>query len=397
MRGLLYQLKGEADRAIADYDEAIRLSPKLPFSYNNRGNAYKAKGNLTAARADYDAAIKADPLWPWGYTNRGILSTEQKDFAGARADFYAALALAPLDADSKEAVEVARTSLAALSEVSSQERAPKPPLAIASSPAASARTAPPSKPLAAAPTAAAPVVAAERRVALVIGNSGYTSSLVTPLPNPRRDADLVAGALRQAGFQTVLLKSDLGRDAMRDALRTFRSAADNADWGVIYYAGHGLQIGKTNFLVPIDARLRDERDVPGETIASGELATAVAGAKGLRLIILDACRVNPFAAQMARLNPGRAILRGLSPPPESDSGMLIVYSAKDGEVAEDGNDVNSPFAKALVAQFKVPGHEVRRMFDYVREDVMAATGRRQQPYTYGSLPGSKDFFFVATK
>src|SRR5262249_15167149 len=116
-----------------------------------------------------------------------------------------------------------------------------------------------------------------------------------------------------------------------------------------------------------------------------------------RIVILDACRNDPFAAQMARANPGRALARGLSPPPEPDAGMLVVYSAKDGQVAEDGDGANSPFAAALVAQLKVPGREVRRVFDYVREDVMNATCRRQQPFTYGSLPGSKDYYFVAGK
>jgi len=124
---------------------------------------------------------------------------------------------------------------------------------------------------------------------------------------------------------------------------------------------------------------------------------AIGGAKALRLIILDACRVDPFETQMARVNPGRALPRGLVAPPEPDAGMLVVYSAKDGQVADDGNGVNSPFAAALVAQLKVPGREVRRLFDYVREDVMNATGKRQQPFTYGSLPGSRDYYFVAGK
>jgi uncharacterized caspase-like protein len=117
----------------------------------------------------------------------------------------------------------------------------------------------------------------------------------------------------------------------------------------------------------------------------------------LRLIVLDACRVDPFAGQMARLNPGRALARGLSAPPEPESGLLIVYSAKDGQVAEDGDGANSPFATALIAQMKVPGREVRRLFDFVRDDVMTATGRRQQPFTYGSLPAVRDYYFVAGK
>jgi uncharacterized caspase-like protein len=245
------------------------------------------------------------------------------------------------------------------------------------------------------PPPASPAVTAERRVALLIGNSKYAAAPF--LRNPRRDADAVAEALRQDGFQTVMLRSDLGRDALRDALRTFRAAADNADWALIYYAGHGLQIGKTNYLIPVDAKLADARDMQAETIAYSELETAIGGARALRIIILDACRNDPFEAQMARANSSRALGRGLSPPPEPDAGMLVVYSAKDGQVAEDGDGANSPFAAALVAQLKVPGREVRRVFDYVREEVMNATGKRQQPFTYGSLPGSKDYYFVAGK
>jgi hypothetical protein len=250
--------------------------------------------------------------------------------------------------------------------------------------------APPPKPLV---QPSSPAVTAEHRVALVIGNSAYRA--VPVLPNPRRDAQAVAQALRDDGFKTVTLVNDAGLDALRNALRTFRAAADAADWGLIYYAGHGLQIGKTNYLVPADARLRDERDVDAEAVSYGELEKAVSGARALRLIILDACRTDPFEAQMVRVNPGRAFSRGLSPPPEPDAGMLIVYSAKDGQIAEDGDGANSPFAAALIAQLKVPGREVRRLFDFVRDDVMNATGRRQQPFTYGSLPAVRDYYFLA--
>jgi hypothetical protein len=119
----------------------------------------------------------------------------------------------------------------------------------------------------------------------------------------------------------------------------------------------------------------------------------------LRLVVLDACRVNPFKDQMRRMVATRSATdRGLAPPPESKPGTLVVYSAKDGEVAADDVDgVNSPFARAFVDEIRVPGREVRRLFDFVRDDVMDATNNRQQPFTYGSLPGRKDFFFVAGK
>jgi uncharacterized caspase-like protein len=118
----------------------------------------------------------------------------------------------------------------------------------------------------------------------------------------------------------------------------------------------------------------------------------------LTIAHLDACRVNPFKERMNRTLASRGNTdRGLAPPPESPPGTLIAYSAKDGEVAEDGEDgANSPFARALVTELKVPGREVRRLFDYVRDDVLEATRNRQQPFTYGSLPGRRDFYFVAS-
>jgi uncharacterized caspase-like protein len=220
------------------------------------------------------------------------------------------------------------------------------------------------------------------------------------LPNPKRDAEAVAAALRQAGFETVELAMDLDRDAMAKALRSFREQADRADWALVYFAGHGIEINRVNYLIPVDAKLSDDRDVKGETVSYEELLSAISGAKALRLVVLDACRNNPFKEKMRRTAASRGSLdRGLAPPPDQDPGTLVVYSAKDGEVAEDGVEggVNSPFARAFVAQLKVPGREVRRLFDFVRDDVMEATGKRQQPFTYGSLPGRRDFYFVAGK
>jgi uncharacterized caspase-like protein len=182
------------------------------------------------------------------------------------------------------------------------------------------------------------------------------------------------------------------------ALRSFRDKADQADWALIYFAGHGIEIDRVNYLIPTDARLADDRDVKTETVSYEEMLIAVGGAKALRLVLLDACRDNPFRDQMRRIASTRGVTRGLAPPPESKPGTLVVFAAKDGEVAsDDAGGGNSPFASAFVEGVKVPGREVRRVFDYVRDDVMDATNNRQQPFTYGSLPGRKDFFFVSAK
>jgi uncharacterized caspase-like protein len=203
--------------------------------------------------------------------------------------------------------------------------------------------------------------------------------------------------LKRTGFQSVMIEPDLGRDRMREALRKFRDAADAADWALIYYAGHGIEIGGVNYLIPVDAQLRDERDAKAETVSYEELEEAAGGAKALRLFILDACRVNPFAAKMRRANADRAPSRGLAPPPEPVSGTMVVYSAKAGQVAEDGEGDNSSFAQALIRELSEPGLEVRRLFDSVGDDVLGATKNRQQPFTYQSLSGRRNFYFVAGK
>jgi uncharacterized caspase-like protein len=117
----------------------------------------------------------------------------------------------------------------------------------------------------------------------------------------------------------------------------------------------------------------------------------------LRIIILDACRDNPFKSQMRQTALRGGLDRGLAAPPETDPGTLGVYSAKEGQPAVDGDGVNSPFALAFVARLQKPGREVQRMFDDVRDDVLKATSRCQQPWKYGSVTGERDFFFVAGK
>jgi len=240
--------------------------------------------------------------------------------------------------------------------------------------------------------ASSPADAGKEYVALVIGNSRYRA--VPALPNPRRDAETVAEALRQVGFQSVKLAVDLDRDGMVKALRAFRAEADSADWALVYFAGHGIEINRANYLIPVDAKLDDDRDVKEESVSYDSVLNAIRDAKALRLIVLDACRVNPFKERMrVSISSRGAIDRGLAAPTETEAGTLVVYSAKEGEVAEDGNGVNSPFALAFVTELKVPGLEVRRVFDNVRDDVIEATHKRQQPFTYGSLPGRRVFIF----
>ena len=180
-------------------------------------------------------------------------------------------------------------------------------------------------------------------------------------------------------------------------MRLFGRQAEDADWAVVYFAGHGIQIGGTNYLLPIDAKLESDRDVEWEAVSLPQVMNAVDGARKLRLVILDACRDNPFANQMRRSVATRSVGRGLARV-EPDVGTLVVYSAKEGEVAlDDDGGANSPFAAAFVREMATPGIEIRRLFDLVRDDVMEATRRRQQPFTYGSVSGRENFFFVGAQ
>ena len=233
---------------------------------------------------------------------------------------------------------------------------------------------------------------AGKRVALVIGNDKYQS--VAPLKNADRDASTIASALREVGFDKVTLLTDLTGSELLRALKFFSDEADSADWAVIYYSGHGLEMSGTNYLIPVDAKLKRDRDVELEAVSLDKFLSVTESAKKLRVVILDACRNNPFAQQMSLTTASRSIGRGLAQI-EPEAGTLVVYSAKHGQVALDGDEGgNSPFATALIKNIKKPGVDVRRIFDLVRDDVVDATGRQQTPFSYGSLSGREDFYFV---
>jgi uncharacterized caspase-like protein len=219
---------------------------------------------------------------------------------------------------------------------------------------------------------------------------------VQPLANPPRDAKLIASTLRDLGFATVTLAPDLTRDKFFAALHEFGTVAEKADWAVVYYAGHGMEIGGVNYLIPTDARLAADRDAETQAVALEQLIAAVSGARKLRLVILDACRDNPFQKTMQRTIALKLVSRGFSNI-EPEAGFMVVYAAKHGETALDGDSVNSPFATILARELRTPKIEVRKLFDIVRDDVWAATKHGQQPFTYGSPPGREDFYFVAEK
>jgi hypothetical protein len=228
---------------------------------------------------------------------------------------------------------------------------------------------------------------ADKRVALIIGNSRYQT--VPQLPNPSRDASAVAQMFRDAGFDSVDLQLDVGNLEFKRAIRRFEAAADDADIAVVYYAGHGLEIGATNYLIPTDARLASDRDADDEAIALERMVSSADGAKRLRLIILDACRDNPFVGTMRRERKvaNRAVTAGLGRVEPTSTDTLIAYAAKAGSTADDGDGQHSPFTSAILKDLPVPGLDVRLAFGRVRDDVLKNTGNRQEPFVYGSLGG----------
>lgn len=235
---------------------------------------------------------------------------------------------------------------------------------------------------------------AERRMALVIGNSAYKS--VPKLSNPANDATLVGGMFKKAGFDWIDIKTDLNASEMRKALRDFGQRARDAEVAVIYYAGHGIELDGTNYLIPTDAALETDSDVLDEAVALDRALFAVEPAKQLRLVILDACRDNPFTKIMKRTVAARAIGRGLAKVEPTSPNTMIAFAAKAGSTASDGDSKNSPFATALVERLPTPGLDLRKAFGFVRDDVLKNTGYKQEPYVYGSL-GGEDVPLVAAK
>jgi uncharacterized caspase-like protein len=241
----------------------------------------------------------------------------------------------------------------------------------------------------ASPSQEAPRAPAERRVALVIGNSAYTT--IRPLANPVNDAAVLAGVLSRIGFE-VVEEHDLGIVQMRRALRDFEDKAAGAAWALLYYSGHGLELGGKNWLIPVDALLRRASDLPDEAVPAERVLDRLSSASKLRVVIFDACRVDPTVERM-KMGKGvtRTVAQGLAPI-EPSRGDVVFYAARHGTVAADGPGANSPFAIALAKHLDEDGVELGRFFRRVTTSVLAATKNRQEPFLYGSIP-DEDFYF----
>jgi Caspase domain/Putative peptidoglycan binding domain len=233
---------------------------------------------------------------------------------------------------------------------------------------------------------------AERRVAIVIGNGAYKS--VTPLPNPSMDAKAMAEMLRSMDFD-VVEGTDLGRDAMTDRLRDFAAKSAGADVALFFYAGHGMSVGGKNYLIPVDADLKSELDITfgGPINVEDTIAQTMGDAK-TKLVLLDACRDNPFAARIRSVGQRKRtteISSGLAKM-ESSRGTLIAFATAPGNTALDGKaGEHSPFTKALLANVTEPGLEIRLALTKVRAQVAEETRETQVPWENTNLTG---FFYM---
>jgi tetratricopeptide (TPR) repeat protein len=433
-RGNALRSRGDYAKAIADYDKAIRLGPKDAFTYQNRGSAKQALGDLDGALADINEAIRINPSLPsplnnrtviWrakgdfdraitdgteairlakakapvnvmtppgsvlisAYTQRGLAYEAKGDYEHARQDFYATLDGVAADANSKANQATAKVRLSLLSDAVAPLAPPQTLLSTLPAepqPTAAATPVPPPTPATSTNTGL--------RVALVIGNGAYAH--VKALPNPPNDARSIARSLRDIGF-IVSEGIDLDRAAMQKTTRDFLREAARAQVAVVYYAGHGVQIDGRNYLVPVDVRLQ-----PGSTMTDAmiDMDTILAGLDDqvrTNILILDACRNNPVAPQVASAGPSRTIEpgSGLAAPAALGAGAtlgagtLIAFATAPGQVALDGEGINSPFSAALSRHIGTPGLEVQQMLTRVRAEVVAATKARQVPWSNSSLLG----------
>lgn len=239
------------------------------------------------------------------------------------------------------------------------------------------------------PIAAAPA-AADKRVALVVGNSAYKN--ITPLGNPGNDARLIADALRSLGFTLVggSAQLDLDKGQFDNAVQSFSNQIQGADVGLFYYAGHGVQVRGLNYLVPVTANPTRESDVDFQLVDTALVLRQMEGAgTKLNIVILDACRNNPFGGRGLRATEG-----GLAQM-RAPEGTLISYATQPGSVANDGVDSNSPYTKALAGAIRKPGQDIFQTFNTVGLAVKQATGGSQQPWV-SSSPIAGNFYFAGT-
>jgi hypothetical protein len=227
----------------------------------------------------------------------------------------------------------------------------------------------------------------EKRLALVIGNADYKNS--TPLQNPLNDAKAIAKALREVGF-TVLLYLDADLKSMKVAMDEFGEKLKNFNIALFYYAGHGMQVKGNNYLIPIDASLKVEQDAYYDCIDAGQVLGKMESAgTSTNIVILDACRDNPFARSWSSRSAGSAG-KGMAFM-DAPSGSIVAYATSPGKTASDGTGKNGLYTEAFLKYVKIPNLSLEEFFKSVRGEVEKNSNKTQTPWEASSLKGS--FFF----
>ncbi len=356
-RARLYAIRQEYDRAIADYDAALKVEPAQSLSFVGRGFAWLRKGEVERSIRDFDSAIALDPNAGAAYRHRGDAFALKGDRPRAEADYAQAARIDPTDPE----------TVSRLAEIRSASK-PTP---------------------AKAEPALVQVVgtySVGERIALVVGNAAYQHA--PPLANPSSDAALISQTLKDAGFQVVTL-IDADQASMKRALLDFgrQLRLKKTEAGLFYYAGHGVQVRGENYLIPVDARIEDEDEVELEGVNVNDFLSVMNSSQSsVNIVVLDACRNNPFRSASRSASRGLAIVR-------APKGAFIAYATSPDAVALDGDGANSPYTKALAAAIAERGRSIESVFKSARVSVEDATEGKQTPWDMSSIKG--EFYFHA--
>ncbi len=390
-RGLAHYKKDDIEGAIVDYTQSIAIDAKNSRAFNNRGNAYARKGEYDSAIADYDQAIALDDGYENAFYNRGLAHNKKGNFDSAISDFNRSLELVPNEGltyynrakahegnnDWQRAVEDWQNAIANLAETDESRGDAVTYLATAEA----MRNQQNAGPAVVVPNGVG------ARIALVIGNSAYQH--VGALSNPGNDAALMTATLEKVGFKVTTL-IDADQLAMKKAMLEFgRQLRGGADASLFYYSGHGLQVKSENYLIPVDASIADEGEVDLQAVAVNSfLQTMDSSPAKVKIVVLDACRNNPFASSFRSLSRGLATV-------DAPTGTYIAYSTAPGNVAEDGTGSNSTYTAALADSILQPGLTIEQAFKKTRIQVLTVSDQKQVPWESSSLTG--DFYFSPAK
>ena len=318
MRAFALSRKGELDRSITDYNEVIRINPADATAHSNRGILWSKKGDIERAIDDFTEAVRLDPAYTGALAHRGLAYERKRDIDRARADFAKVLSLPPKYTSGKWAHDTAEVRLAVLSPPAAAPAATASPTmkSVAETPAVPA-------PASSQPTIVVPAGPVGAKLALVIGNGAYRNA--PPLPNPANDAHAITKALQDVGFQ-VIEATDLDRVGMERVLLDFLQKAPSANVRLLFYAGHGMQVDGNNYLVPIDATVKSKNTATFELVDIDRILKGLDDEAHANVIILDACRDNPFETRISPSSRSAGRGSGLSGYEMVGAGTLIAFA-----------------------------------------------------------------------